>query len=469
MANSGEAGGVKKKVATIGVVAVTAIIMGNMIGAGIFTIPQQIAEYGWWGIVAFVFTAIGALLLGLVFANLARRLPKTGGPYAYTRAAFGDFAGYWIAWGYWIGLWTGQVAIAITFANYVGVFIKPFATSLLWNAVLAIGIVWVVTALNLRGVKTAGSVAIVTTIIRVLPLLAIATVGWLYFNPGNFATTLPAGHSTVFGAIGAAAVITLFSFLGLESGTVPAGNVRDPSKTIPRATVIGILAVAVLYIVSTTVVMGVMPAAALTSSTASFADAGKAMWGDVGYYAVAFAGVVSTLGALSGFTLLNGQVPFAAAADQLFPKSFARENRFGAPGFGIVASSILVTAMMLILYAYASVKWQGTGPQTKGIANVSILLATLTTVLPYAFCSVAELILVFTNRDFTGKGVARLLIIPTLAFLYSLFMMYGSGPSTIMAGFFLMLIGLPVYALLRRSNMRDGQAPDPRHHQEGTP
>ena len=469
MATSGEAGEVKKKVATIGVVAVTAIIMGNMIGAGIFTIPQQIADYGWWGIVAFVFTAIGALLLGLVFAGLARRIPKTGGPYAYTRAAFGDFAGYWIAWGYWIGLWTGQVAIAVTFANYVGVFITPFASSLLWNGALAIGIVWVVTALNLRGVKTAGSVAIVTTVIRVLPLLAIATVGWLYFHPGNFATTLPAGNSTVFGAIGAAAVITLFSFLGLESGTVPAGNVRDPSKTIPRATVIGILAVAVLYIVSTTVVMGVLPAATLTNSTASFADAGRAMWGDVGYYAVAFAGVVSTLGALSGFTLLNGQVPFAAAADRLFPSAFARENRFGAPGFGIVASSVLVSAMMLILYAYATVKWQGAGPQTKGIANVSILLATLTTVLPYAFCSVAELILVFTNRDVTGKGVAKLLVIPTLAFLYSLFMMYGSGPSTITAGFFLMLIGLPVYALLRRGNAKEGQDLDPRHNQEGTP
>ena len=469
MATSGKAGEVKKRVATIGVVAVTAIIMGNMIGAGIFTIPQQIAAYGWWGIVAFVFTAIGALLLGLVFASLARRIPKTGGPYAYTRAAFGDFAGYWIAWGYWIGLWTGQVAIAVTFANYVGVFIKPFATSLLWNGALAIGIVWVVTALNLRGVKTAGSVAIVTTVIRVLPLLAIATVGWLYFHPGNFATTLPAGNSTVLGPIGAAAVITLFSFLGLESGTVPAGNVRDPGKTIPRATVIGILAVAVLYIVSTTVVMGVMPAATLTSSTASFADAGRVMWGDAGYYAVAFAGVVSTLGALSGFTLLNGQVPFAAAADRLFPSAFARENRFGAPGFGIVASSVLVTAMMLILYAYASGKWQGAGAQTKGIANVSILLATLTTVLPYAFCSVAELILVLTNRDFNGRGVAKLLVIPTLAFLYSLYMMYGSGPSTITAGFFLMLIGLPVYALLRRSNMKRGQDPDPKHFQEGSP
>ena len=128
---------------------------------------------------------------------------------------------------------------------------------------------------------------------------------------------------------------------------------------------IGILAVAVLYIVSTTVVMGVLPAATLTSSTASFADAGRAMWGDVGYYAVAFAGVVSTLGALSGFTLLNGQVPFAAAVDRLFPKAFAEENRFGAPGFGIIASSILVTAMMLILYSYTSVKWQGTGSRTR--------------------------------------------------------------------------------------------------------
>lgn len=222
---------------------------------------------------------------------------------------------------------------------------------------------------------------------------------------------------------------------------------------------IGILAVGALYIVSTTVVMGVMPAAELSSSPASFADAGRVMWGNVGYYSVAFAGVVSTLGALSGFTLLNGQVPFAAAADRLFPKAFARENRFGAPGFGIAASSILVTAMLLILFAYAALAWQGTGSQTKGIVNASILLATLTTVLPYAFCSVAELIMVFCNRDFTGKGVARLLIIPALAFLYSLFMMYGSGPSAITAGFFLMLIGLPVYALLRRSSWKDDQEP----------
>ena len=430
--------------------------------------PQQIAEYGWWA--SSPSSSRPSAPCSSVWASPTWRAgsPRPAALYAYTRAAFGDFAGYWIAWGYWIGLWTGQVAIAITFANYVGVFIKPFATSLLERRPGHRH------RLGGHGPQPARCQDRRQRRhrhhdIRVLPLLAIATVGWLYFNPGNFATTLPAGNSTVFGAIGAAAVITLFSFLGLESGTVPAGNVHDPSKTIPRATVIGILAVAVLYIVSTTVVMGVLPAATLTSSTASFADAGRAMWGDFGYYAVAFAGVVSTLGALSGFTLLNGQVSFAAAVDRLFPKAFAEENRFGAPGFGIIASSILVTAMMLILYSYASVKWQDTGSQTKGIANVSILVATLTTVLPYAFCSVAELILVFTNRDFTGKGIARLLVIPTLAFLYSLFMMYGSGPSTIMAGFFLMLIGLPVYALLRRSNMRDGQAPDPRHHQEGTP
>ena len=435
----------------IGVVAVTALVMGNMIGAGIFTIPNQIGEFGWYGIVAFALTAVGALILGLVFASLARQIPRTGGPYAYTKAAFGTFPGFWIAWGYWIGLWTGQVAIAVTFVGYVGVFVPALRTSVAWSAVAAFAALWLVTGINVRGVKAAGSVAIVTTAVRVVPLLAVATVGWLYFHPGNLAPSLPAGQSA-FSAVSLAATITLFAFLGLESGTVPAGNVVNPSRTIPRATIIGIAAVAVLYVVSTTVVMGVLPASQLESGTTAFADAGRSMWGSAGYYVVGFAGMVSTLGALSGFALLNGQVPFAAAADGLFPRRFALKNRFDAPWFGIVASSVLVSLFMGGGYIYTMT--QGRSAAADGLATASILIATLTTVLPYAFCSVAEMILVFTRRDFAGKRIGKLVIIPALAFVYSLFIIRGSGGQSIEIGLLLMLVGLPAYALLVRSMKR---------------
>ena len=446
----------KPVVPTIGMVAVTAVVMGNMIGAGIFTIPNQIGQYGWYGIFAFVLTAIGALLLGLVFANLARRIPETGGPYAYTKAAFGPFPGFWIAWGYWIGLWTGQVAIAVTFCDYVGVFAPIFRENMYWNAALAFAVLWAVTGINLRGVAAAGRVAIITTVIRVIPLIAIATVGWAYFHPANYAPSLPSGVSA-YSAISTAAAITLFSFLGLESGTVPAGNVREPGKTIPRATIIGIVVVAALYITSTTVVMGVLDVGQLTGGNGTaFADAGKAMWGDAGYYLVGAAGVVSTLGALSGFTLLSGQVPYAAAADLLFPTWFSRKNRFDAPWFGIIASTVLVSIFMGA--GYIVIWLQGAEGTTRGLNSASILIATLTTVLPYAFCSIAEVILVVRDRA-AGRTtrVAKLLVIPSIAFIYSLYIVKGAGASSIVWGLFLMLFGLPLYAFLQN---RAGTEPE---------
>jgi len=456
MSTLDDAGPVRRRVAKIGLVAVTSIVMGNMIGAGIFTIPNQIGKYGAWGIAAFCLTAMGAVILGLTFASLARKVPKTGGPYAYTRAAFGDFAGYWLAWGYWIGLWTGQVAIACVFSNYVGVFIPIFRESMLWNGVLAFTVLWAVTGLNLRGTKTAGGVAIITTIIRVLPLLAIATAGWFYFKPENYAATLPEGTSAL-GALGAAATITMFSFLGLESGTVPAGGVKDPSKTIPRATIIGILAVAALYIASTAVVLGVVPAERLGEDGIAFADAGRSMWGGAGYYAVAVAGVVSTLGALSGFTLLNGQVPMAAAVDRLFPKSFSLTNRHHAPWFGLIASGVLISIFMLIGYgALLAGKSDGNG----GLQHISIVIATVTTVLPYAFCAIAEIILILNKREFPGKRIAKLCVIPALAFAYSLYVIYGAGSLQIAIGFFLSVLGLPVYIIVHKRLMRAREEAD---------
>ena len=194
-------------------------------------------------------------------------LPQTGGPYAYSRKAFGDFVGFQTAWGYWIAIWAGNAAIAVAFVSYLSVFWGALATNALLAAAVAVAAIWALTAVNALGVRHGGWVQAVTTVLKLVPLLAIATVGLLFFDGGNFGPFNPAGGS-VFGSVTAAAALTLWAFIGLESATVPAEDVADPKRTIPRSTIIGTLVTALVYILGTVAVMGVIPAGVLAGSNA---------------------------------------------------------------------------------------------------------------------------------------------------------------------------------------------------------
>lgn len=426
----------------LGLGASTALVVGNMIGSGIFLLPASLAAFGGISIVGWLFTATGALMLALLFAKLASMVPKVGGPYAYSRLGFGDFAGFWIAWGYWIAVWVGNAAIAVALVSYLGGIIPILSQQLWLSGLVAVGLIWLVTWINVMGIKQAGVFQVITTIMKLVPLVAMATIGLFWVNWSHFLPFNTSGMSP-FAAVTAVAALTLWAFLGVESATIPADDVKNPDKTIPRATVLGTIVVGLVYILSTVGVMGILPLAQLGRSGAPFADAAGSIWGQWAFYAVVIGAVVSCLGNLNGFTLIQGQVPMAAARDRLFPTIFGRISRRGVPWFGVVIASVLVTFLLLFNYSGSSSLIQ--------IFNFIILLATLTTLVPYAFCAMAELMIFIKDREqFNGKRLLGSSIIALIAFAYSVWMVVGSGAQTVLYGFVLLMVGIPVYVWMRK-------------------
>ena len=424
---------------TMGLWMATALVIGNMVGSGIFLLPASLAgAAGPVSIIGWLFTGVGAMLLALVFARMARTFPQTGGPYVYSRRAFGDFAGFWTAWGYWIAAWAGNAAITVAFVGYLAVFWPALGTHNLLAALVGIATIWLLTAVNVLGIKEGGRVQLVTTILKFVPLVVIAIVGLFWIDTDNLTPFSP--HGT-WSAISAAAPLTLWAFIGLESATVAAGEVKDPERNIPRATIIGTLAVTVIYILGTLVVMGALPIKELADSSSPFAAAAGAMWGGSWTKIVAAVALAATFGCLNGWIILQARVPLAAAEDGLFPAEFAKvHGKRKTPVFGLVVSSFFVSVLMLMNY-------------TKGLVDAFtfiILLATLTTLVPYAFSAAAQAHLLLTDRGlFKMKSFLTDLFIAALAFVYSVWAITGSGKDIIAKGFVLLLAGIPVYTFVR--------------------
>ena len=436
----------------LGLWASMALVIGNMIGSGIFLLPASLASFGGISLVGWLFTSVGAIFLALLFSRLASMTPKVGGPYAYTRMGFGDFAGFWIAWGYWISVWTGNAALAVALVSYLqGVL--PILGEYHWlSALIAIGVIWLVSWINLIGIKQAGIFQIITTIMKLVPLVALAALGLFWVHWSHFVPFNTSGQSS-FGAITAVAALTLWAFLGVESATIPANDVENPSKTIPRATILGTIVTALVYILSTVAVMGIIPLTQLGKSSAPYADAAGLIWGRWAFYIVVIGAIISCLGSLNGFTLIAGQVPMAASQDALFPKLFGRVSKYGVPALGITISSVLVTLLLVFNYSGSDSLIQ--------IFSFIILLATLTSLVPYAFCAMAELMLLIQQPEqFSGKRLMSASVIGIVAFIYSVWAVYGAGAQTVLLGFLLLLLGVPVYVWIRKQQadeVRRGQ------------
>ena len=309
-----------------------------MVGSGVFALPASLAPFGGIALGGWLVTSAGSIALALVFGRLARLVPATGGPYAYTRAGFGDFAGFLVAWGYWITLWSGNAAVAVALSGYLAYFLPILREQPVAGLAAALGAIWLVTLINVRGVKEAGLFQVATTVLKLVPLLLTATVGLAFVAPSHFVPLNTSGLGT-FGALAACSAQTLWAFLGLESATVPAGDVDRPEVTIPRATVLGTSFAAVLYILVTVAVFGIVPLGDLAHSSAPLADAAERVFGPWAGSFVALGAVVSTIGTLNGFTMLSGQVPRAPPGSAPCPRRHARlrPDRLEPPGERLVA------------------------------------------------------------------------------------------------------------------------------------
>ena len=384
------------------------------------------------------------MLLALVFANLGRAYPKTGGPYHYARRAFGDFVGFQTAWAYWIAAWVGNAAIAVAFAGYLGVFWGDVNTKNWLAALVAVAAIWLFTLVNIVGARETGWAQVVTTVLKFVPLAVIGIVGLFYIKSGNFTPFTPAKGGFDW-HINAAATLALWAFIGLESATVPAEEVKDPERTIPRATILGTLATTLLYIVALVAIVGVLSPAVLGGSSAPFADAANAMWGGTflglawGKW-IALVAMAATLGALNGWILLTARVSLAAADDGLFPGPSHAFTGAATPVFGLIVSSVLVSG--LVLY-----NWNASfGERFTDI----VLLATWMTLIAYAYAAAAEVVLFFRERElFSWAKLTRDTVIASLAFAYSVWAIWGSGQEWLAKGFMLLLFGIPVFVFMK--------------------
>jgi APA family basic amino acid/polyamine antiporter len=426
----------------IGLWTSTSLVMGNMIASALFMLPATLGIYGGISIIGWLISGAGAMCLALVFGWLSKINPQaTGGPYAYSRDGLGPFAAFLVAWGYWISVWCTNAAIAVAFVSYLSAFIPALDHNPALAVITGLSAIWLLTYINTRGVKAAGIVQVITTLLKLAPLVVITIAGLIFLKSDNF---FPFNISTQsdISAITSVTTLTLFAFLGLECATIPSESVKNPETTISKATIIGTLLTTFIYIASTVAVMGLIPPAALHASSAPFADAAASVFGESGRYLVAGGAVISTFGALNGWILIQGQMPFAAARDRLFPKLFAIENKNRAPVAGLIVSSVLVSIMMSMNFS-------------RSLADTYkfiILLSTLTSLVAFLFSTVSYVILEnrlhgITKHNSTRYGVAL------LAFAYSMWAVIGSGEETVYWGFILLMLGLPFYAqrLMKRT------------------
>ena len=429
----------------VGLITATSLVVGNMIGAGIYVLPATLAGYGSVTIVGWVLTALGAIVLAKIFGNFSKIIVnKSGGPYTYTREGFGDFIGFLVAWGYWICLWVGNAAIVIAIIGALSFFFPVLETNKLLSVGVGLAFIWFFSWINSRGVKESGRIQVITTVIKLLPLVLIILVGAFMFDVDNFPDFNLTGESNLT-TIPLVATLTLYAFLGLECATIPAENIKNPEKIVPKATMYGTIISTVIYILSTVVLFGMLPVDILQNSPAPFAEASKMIGGEFAGYFVAAGAAVSAIGALNGWILVSGQIPMATARDKLFPRIFKKENSQGAPAVAIVIGSLLTSVVMLMNFSESLVDQ----------FEIIVLLTTFTALVPYLFTSASYALIVIEHR-FHLPGRGKSVILAGLGISYSLWAIFGSGQVTVFYGTLLLLLGIPFYILMNWNKKRKG-------------
>ena len=427
----------------IGFWTCTALVVGNTIGLGIFLLPTSLAPYGFNATIGWCITVAGCIALARVFARLARELPGADGPYGYVRSTLGDLPAYIAMWCYWVSLWITNAALATGVVAYITAVAPELGQ--LQPSLFALGLLWSFVAINLLGVRSGGGVQIATTVLKLVPMLAITLLGaWMLLrSPQTYLAQLPTTPITLGDAM-TASTIALFAMLGIESATVPASRVDNPGRTIPRATIVGTVLTAVIYLIVATVPMLLIPAHELAAAPAPFALLMDRFVGEgFGRWLAVFV-VVSGLGALNGWTLLVGELTRTMADNGVLPAFLSRNNGKGAPAFALVITALLASAMILMNYSKSLVNGFTALSQVVTAANLPL----------YLCCSLALAVLWYRGKRLDDANVRDLLLIALLGTAYSIFAFFGMGHEAFVMAMILALAGLPLYAFMWATRKR---------------
>lgn len=418
-----------------------ALVVGNMVGTSIYTLPASLASVtGPFGIVAWGVTAAGYLFVAIVYSRLGTRYPRTGGPYVYARAAFGDFAGFITVWSYWVSTVVGNAAIVTGAVGYLVGFSPALAASPLLRFLLALSLLWGLCLINVLGVKQSARLQTTVMFLNLVPLGLLGVVALSSFDPANLQPFAPYGT----GSLAAGAALVVWAYSGIESATVPAEEVQAPERTIRRGTMIGYWIGTAIFLLLAVAVAGMLPNAVVAGSARPIALVAEQLFGPWGGTVIGVAAVAAALGTLNGWVLMSGRIPLSAAADGLFFRPLAAIHpRFGTPAVALVVGAAVASGMLVFYFSQTLLN----------VFNFVVLLAVLLTLLPHLFAVAAEFVLAGrrTTDGAPGEGTRRgSRVIAAIAFLFVLFTIYGVGVRVILWGLTLLLAGIPLYLLIRK-------------------
>ena len=415
----------------------TALIVGNTIGMGIFLMPVSLAPYGLNAIPAWLITVVGCVLLAMVFSGLARAFPQDDGPYNYTQRAFGSGVSFYVLWCYWVSTWITNATIATGVVGYLSILLPGLNAHAWISPVTALGLLWVFVLINSLGIRAAAWVQMVTTVLKLVPQAGIIILGlWLLFShPAAYVAHIPSTPLS-FHDIQGAASTALFAMLGIECAMMPAGRVIDPARTIPRATIVGTVLTAVIYICISIVPMLLISQAELSTSNAPFADLfGHYVGAQYGRWLALFV-VISGLGALNGWTLVVGELTQAFAAHGNFPSVLGKVNARGAPAYAFVLTGVAASITLAL----------SSSPSLADVFTFLILLVTAANLPLYVACSLVVLVLwkrgqagAIGQRQLTWVGVAL------LAAVYCIWVFSGVGTKPLLLALALAAAGIPFH------------------------
>ncbi|MBI4552686.1 MAG: amino acid permease [Candidatus Latescibacteria bacterium] len=428
----------------LGPVSATALIVGNMIGTGIYTLPASLAlTAGPISLVSWLLTATGYLFLAIIYADMGTAYPRSGGPYVYARRAFGSFVGFEVVYSYWLSNVIGNAAIVIATVGYMGVFNQRLADSPALQVLVAQGVLWALTGINIVGVREGAAVQVMTTVAKTIPLLILSGVAIWRFNPGHLTPFAPHGVN----AISSGAALTVWAFAGVESATVPAEEVAAPQTTIRRSTLWGFGIATGVYMLVSLAVIGVLPNDDIAASVSPLARAAAQVFGPWGETLMAASALLAGRGVLNGWILLTGRIPISAAGDGLFPAPLARIHaRFRTPHVSLLVSTAVTGVFLMLRLSRSLIE----------AFDFIILLSVLLTLLPHLTTVVAELRLAEREPEsfpVRRHGLTRAITIVGLVFV--LWIVYGTGVEAIWWGSVLLVAGIPIYGWLIKTGVRD--------------
>jgi APA family basic amino acid/polyamine antiporter len=411
----------------LGAAMSAAMVVGTMIGSGIYLLPTTLAPFGPNLVAAFVITIAGTMCLAIALARLAARIP--GGPFNYVRDAFGDTPAFVTMWSYIVSQWTGVAAVAVAVAGAIG-FVIPAAGSGIGLTIVALGTIAILTVVNLTGARSAGWVQLGATLIKIIPLIAVVLLVAIRFGTGQPVEALAPVPITIAG-IGAAAALMLFSLTGFESAAVVANVTQDSTSTVPRATIFGTGFTGLIYLAATVAALMLLPSAIAAKSSAPFADAISPILGNGAGALVAIIAAISAFGTCNALLLLSAEVGRSLASANDLPPMFRRTNAAGAP-----TGSLLVGAGVAVVLVLAS-----SSESFVEVYKFIALVSTVASLVMYAMCAAAALKL---------RAMGGLVIVAVVALIYALAMFVGAGAEATLWGFALAAAGLPIRWLSRR-------------------